>query len=104
MPIKITTKPKAQINVAHINKGQVTDEHSTEEEVGVEINKTGPLATVGMETSVTINTGNYNSVKVGIVLHVPCEISEIEQVYEFIEGWINTKMTEATSEIAPGSD
>ena len=52
----------------------------------------GPHATVGFTLSCTKNLGNYESLKAQVSLHMPCEISELEVVNEFVQEWVDDKL------------
>lgn len=85
-------------------KGIVTIKHAdgseTIEELPVkEVLVTKKLLNVGMSAAMTFNLGNYESAKVNVSLHVPCESEELEDTYEFISNWVNGKMTKISDEI-----
>ena len=42
-----------------------------------------PPARVGVDLSQTVNMGNYESVRVGVTLQVPCYPEEAEGAYEY---------------------
>jgi hypothetical protein len=74
-------------------------EQNTEEEV-VEQKFYGPTANVGVSVATTRNLGNYESVKIGISLNMPCNPNEeaIEQACKFAQGWVDKKMQEVLEE------
>ena len=63
----------------------------------------GPLANVGMRCGATINTGQYQNIKVELSLFVPSECieAEIDAALNFVKGWIDTNMTELLDEYTP---
>jgi hypothetical protein len=82
----------------HVGDAQTSVHHPTgaeevvNEKVGegkLEANKA--MCVPSIRYGQTINTGNYNSVRIEIGLSVPCEHGELEEVYDFILGWIDDK-------------
>jgi hypothetical protein len=109
MPITIVTKKpaKAAVSVQTLSKGQVVTEEQAEEDVAQPLALTPlghPGAEVGIETSATINTGNYNSVRVGASLKLLVDHDSIDEAAVFIEDWLNKRMEALTSEIVPAAD
>jgi len=54
---------------------------------------TGPHCEVGMSLGETIVTHPFENVKYHVRLSVPCELSEIETVMDFVEEWIDDRST-----------
>lgn len=61
-----------------------------------------PLANVGMTVGQTLNTGDYNNIKVSVSLHYPCQIEEIDATFETVKEWLDTKMSVVMGEIVEG--
>lgn len=84
--------------------GTVTIKHADGSESQVEVpikeimvNK--PMINVGMSAATTKNLGNYESAKISVSLHVPCDAVDLEETYAFVKDWVNSKMVEVISEI-----
>jgi hypothetical protein len=101
MAVTLVTKKsgKAVITAEHKKQGQVVATHTTEEDVGVPETFDGPPCVVGIECSMTKNMGNYESFKVGVLLHVPAKHHEVEQVFEYVKGWVDDKMQGLLAEV-----
>lgn len=54
---------------------------------------------VGMSMGATRNLGNYQSARVDVTLLVPCEHSEVNDVADFVKGWVEERMNGLVSEI-----
>lgn len=67
-----------------------TEEHS-EFEVGVFQTET---ASVSVPISITHNVGNYESVKTGVIVTVPCYVEEIEEAFVFAKEMAERKAEE----------
>lgn len=90
--MSIEHKP-AVATLSHTIKqnNKVVAEDSETEVVG-HLPFTGPVCHVGVEASSTINLGNFNSIKVGVSVNIPCVFNEIEKTYETAQEWVNNKM------------
>ncbi len=66
--------------------------HELEESVGAQAVFENIPANVGIRAGCTIPTGDYASARVEVSLHVPCRPDEIDDVFEFITGWVDGKM------------
>jgi len=66
--------------------------NETTEEVGEALMSSEPMCNVGVTCGITINTGNYNSVKLQVSLHAPSPPDEIDEVFDFVEGWVDKKL------------
>ncbi|MBY0560034.1 hypothetical protein [Hyphomicrobium sp.] len=58
-----------------------------------------PFCEVGFDASYTMNLGDYNSTRIGVSLKIPCLHPEIDEVFEYGKGWVNSKMETLISEI-----
>lgn len=95
MPIKIKDKQgTATTKVENLHKGKVVTEETNTEKVGDDTPSLlqGSLCEVGVEASLTINLGNFNSTRLQTSLKVPAPHSEIDEVWEFARDWVNAKM------------
>lgn len=59
-------------------RGRILSEDNTSEGLEPEFIQPHELAYVGCDFSRTINTGNFNSVKLGISATIPCNIKDIK--------------------------
>lgn len=67
-------------------------------EVGMALMSVEPPCEVGMEASYTHNLGNYSSARVAVSLKVPCEKTGIEETFEWVKDWVETKLNELTAQ------
>lgn len=105
MVLVLKKKPVAQSSVTDMHKGQVTTETHKEEPVEMpqdDGKAPGPFCEVGIETSMTINLGNYNSTRVQCGIRIPCMHHELDEVFQFAETWVNGKMEHLMEGIVPG--
>jgi hypothetical protein len=47
----------------------------------------------------TINTGNYNSVKISVALKIPAEKDNLDSAYDFATNWVSKKLNEAVGSV-----
>jgi hypothetical protein len=100
--VAITIKNKqgvADTTVEHKHKGETVTQGNTTEKVGEEAMLTGALCEVGVEASLTINLGNFNSTRLQTSLKVPCPHVEIDEVWEFARDWVNDKMEKLAADV-----
>lgn len=106
MTVKLVTKKPgiATVSAQTKHKGQVLAEAMHQEEVGEPKTLEGPTCNVGVDASFTKNLGNYESLRIGVSLHLPCYHQEIDEVFDFGKEWVNAKMEAMIAEIeADGS-
>jgi len=60
------------------------------------------LARVGTSRGVTLNMGNYESVRVDVWVTVPCHLSETVEAYEFVSDWCEVRVKDEVSKIRSG--
>lgn len=60
-------------------------------------------ANVGVQAQRTINLGDYNSVKVGVSIHMPCDPEDVDGCYDECLAWVDTRMASLTEEHDGGS-
>ncbi len=76
-----------------------------EEEVAMAESDSGsgsvlPFAEVGFEAGMTKNLGiSVGAVRWGVSLKMPCEVGEIDEVYDFTQNWVNDKMGAIKQEV-----
>lgn len=59
----------------------------------------GPFCEVGFDASYTHNLGNYQSCRISVSLKVPCQIGEINGVYEMAKEWVDTRMQQLQADL-----
>ncbi|UHD87219.1 hypothetical protein [Vibrio phage D4] len=59
-----------------------------------------PVSNVGFNCSMTKNLGDFNSLKVGVSLHLPCYVHEIHETYDHAKGFVEAKLNETLEEYA----
>ena len=120
MGLVIKKKPiLATSSVVHSEGGQVVTEQHQQEEVAPPPGATpqalsgakpgpadgpqlgGPHATIDVSTSLTINLGKYNSVKVAVGITLPAALNELDDVFEYGRAWMNTKMEQLAADVSP---
>jgi len=82
------------------NKGESVLEETITEPIEVAPSNPEPdtLCEVGFETSFTKNLGNYQSLKVGVQIKIPCIHGEINQVFDYATNWADAKMQKLLEE------
>ena len=95
MVVKIT-KPsgKAVIEKALSKKGTKVSEETTQEDVAPAESEPveGSPCVVNVGLSFTQNLGDYNSLKMSVSLAMPCKHAEIDEVYDYVKEWVETKL------------
>ena len=82
----------------HRKSGDVVSE--TEKETKIEVTPfDGEVARVGLDGAMTINVGNYQSVKIGVFLSVPCYVEEVPEVFEAVKATVEKRMAEEVAEV-----
>jgi hypothetical protein len=94
--VQLTAKaPKAVITK------EFKDQTSTQEHVpfaSVKVPANPAVVTVNM--GVTRNLGNYESVKFGVELSLPCDPANIEAAFEEAKGWVDSRVELINQEIS----
>ncbi len=90
--------------VVDVSKGLITVKHAdgsetTQEVVVKEQVITKPIANVGYSAQITKNMGNYESAKISVSLYVPTEISDLEDNFSFVTGWVDNKINSLIASI-----
>jgi predicted protein tyrosine phosphatase len=98
--MKIKAKPAtAFVSTEKKHKGTVL--HETGKQLEVVLAKQFEMepCMVGMEASLTINLGDFNSARVACSLRVPCRHEEIDAVFEFTKEWVNDRLQAMADEV-----
>lgn len=98
MAVNLITKKAGKATVTKKNTKTGTEEFS-QEQVGEPKVLEGPTCNVGVDAAMTINLGDYNSVRIGVSLHLPCYHQEIDEVFEFSKQWVDEKMQKLRAEV-----
>ncbi|UFD98274.1 hypothetical protein S1R3X_000066 [Vibrio phage vB_ValS_VA-RY-4] len=53
-----------------------------------------PAANVGFQCSLTKNLGDFNSLKVGVSIHIPCYTHEVHETFELSKKFVDEKLNE----------
>lgn len=51
-----------------------------------------PVANVGVNGGLTINLGNYSSMRVDISLTLPCYVGEIDACFDIAHKWVDERL------------
>lgn len=63
-----------------------------------------PTCNVGVQAGMTINVGNYNSVKVGVTLNMPCLEKDIDATFDKASQWVDAKMNKLQDAVLESTD
>lgn len=101
-----TFKSKGGSSVEEVTKKSGGVEQTLKEEhVGhpTLVLDSNPLAEVEVGLSCTINTGNYENLKINVSLRMPCEATadEIDETFESVQGWVSQKLEVIHAELLP---
>lgn len=102
MALKIKSKPAtATVSKQVSDKKTVISEDTKQEEVETPADPapTEQQCEVGVEMSYTHNLGNYQSARVQVSLKVPCVHAEIDEVYDYAKGWVETRLEGLVEEL-----
>jgi hypothetical protein len=104
MAVTLVTKKAGQATVTkdHKKQGQTIAQELAQEEVGEPKVLEGPTCNVGVDASFTKNMGNYESLRLGVSIHLPCYHHEIDEVFDFGKEWVNAKMETLLAELEAG--
>ena len=75
-------------------RSAVTSSHSDTSHPDVEIESLQPVAKIRVEGSATMNLGDFNSVRVGVAIELPCLPDEesVEAAYQRCAAFVDTKI------------
>lgn len=88
------TSMKATVETEHTSGKNVTAHSAEEQEMPGPIVPVDKLAHVMVHGGRTVNLGNYEAVKFGVSLTVPCPIDDIGDAYEHALNWVSEKIAE----------
>lgn len=103
MALQIVKKPATAITtVTNKESGKVvTEQHHQEDLPQGEVVASKPLAYIRVGTSLTINLGKFNSVKVSCYVELPAALHELDEVFEYGREWMNSKMEAMVADVSP---
>ena len=83
---KVTT-----IRLSTKSQGQETA--AIDETVSTPISTAAPIAMarVGFSSGMTLNLGNYESARLEVSISMPCDVSEVEETFEFCKRFVEEK-------------
>ncbi len=58
-----------------------------------------PTCNVGMTMGVTLNTGNFNNVKISVSLFVPCYPNEVDDMFDVVQDKLDERLSVRVDEI-----
>lgn len=50
-----------------------------------------PMATVSVSLGQTMNTGNYNSVRIDVGVTIPCPVKDLDATHDYALEWVDEK-------------
>lgn len=63
-----------------------------------------PLANVGLSVAFTKNLGDYESLKVDVSLHLPCDWESVDEAFAAVEEWVLEKLDATVALICEQAD
>jgi len=92
----MTETTEGYLSVSRIYKeNRVITETSDEELIKVRSYPPSvPIAKVGVESSLTINMDNFESVKLGVSCVLPCCVEEMSDAYNTAKSFVDTRISE----------
>jgi hypothetical protein len=89
----------AKVSVQHPDKSSTDMQQVVDEKVF-----TQPTCNIGVQAAMTMNMGNYNSVKIGVSLHMPCLESDLDATFLKAQAWVDSKMAVIQNQILENND
>ncbi|AET42229.1 hypothetical protein VPEG_00079 [Vibrio phage SIO-2] len=102
----VTHRPEPRVRV-QVTQEQVDEQGDRREEILRDTEQpinipdsefTQPVANVGFQCSMTKNLGDFNSLKVGVSVHIPCYTHEIDPTFDLAKKFVETKLNETMEE------
>jgi hypothetical protein len=108
MAIKLTASPKtpapapvATADVVTSASGAVTSTQT--ENLPVEgfepVKQAATYAMVGVGFGLTVNIGNFESVRMDVSLQVPCADDAVDETFPAVKGWVEDKLNAMAEEL-----
>jgi hypothetical protein len=110
MPVVIEKKKEATIEtvtvepiVANIEvekkSGKTSVEKTETQEHLEDVIVTKKMANIGFKGGMTFNLGDFNSARVDVSLYYPCEIDQLDETYEKVKAWVDSKIEKIVQEV-----
>lgn len=91
MSSKKTDTSSAQVEFVREKNKVVVERTFSEEVIGIHKFITEP-ARVGTKVGVTVNLGNFDSVRIDVWCEVPCYKEEIDEAQDFVQAWCEQRV------------
>jgi hypothetical protein len=95
---KVDTKGTVEISAKNTVGNSAQD--NTEEVIAEKVFETQP-AIVIFKHGETINKGDFNSVRIDVGIHIPCDVADVDQTFEVANEWVEERLKLA---IVKGND
>ena len=103
----IKIKKKKALNGVSSTNASVKNNSTGEEKVlHDKVDEVGPPlvfdtepALVSYHAQMTANLGDFESAKVGVSLTMPCNPSEVDEMYEYVRKWVDFRMQGVNKEL-----
>jgi hypothetical protein len=92
--VEISAKEK----IIEVRKTMFGKEEVSNERVRIRPFVSNP-ANISIKAGITINLGNYESGRVDVMLSMPCYPEEINEVYEDVKSWVDSRIEHEKNEI-----
>jgi len=105
-PAQVTSKPEPRLRT-QVTRESTTLEGDREEEILQDTSEpvempdkefTQPVANVGFNCRMTKNLGDFNSLQVGVSVHLPCYVHEIHETFTHAQEFVENKLNEVLAE------
>jgi hypothetical protein len=85
-------------SIAEVRKTVFGKEEVSSERIRIRPFISNP-ASISVKAGVTINLGNYESGRVDVMLTMPCYPEEVDQTYEDVKLWVDSRVEKERREI-----
>lgn len=97
---EVTASTKQGKKAEWVKNADGTEENE-ESEYGTPVQQDpqSPFAWVGVDKSLTKNLGNYESMRMGVSITVPCDTEDASTVFDQINEWTNDRLMAMSGEV-----
>lgn len=92
--LEIQTREK----IMEVRKTMFGKEEVSQERIRIRPFVSNP-ASISVKAGITINLGNYESGRVDVMLTMPCYPEEVDEVYEDVKSWVDSRVEHIKKEI-----
>jgi hypothetical protein len=92
--IAIETREK----IIEVRKTMFGKEEVSDERIRIRPFVSNP-ASISVKAGLTINLGNYESGRVDVMLTMPCYPEEVDETYEDVKSWVDSRVDSVKKEI-----